>query len=248
MPRWPSMPDPMYQREAVKNRPPPGPPGVGVNPGRQGLRWRATVRSPIGLLRRTVKVRDGVVGAGMSRFPGRARRAPSSEHGQNDWTQRPENGHDVAFMVSWAGQRMANSTPAHGGEGYVLWTERWNVLYVGDSLGGGGRRWRCPSSWRPNLRSRPRSRRRTPPVARTTIQSAWPSVVNATWFEESWDSGDALGGSSGDHLVTAQANYQNTKNGPFYWATFVSPCTFNPASPRHCVYATATSFHVWTAR
>lgn len=72
--------------------------------------------------------------------------------------------------------------------------------------------------------------------------------TNATWFEETWDPGDALGGSLADKLGTNLANYANAENGGFFWASFPSTCKYNPAAPRHCVRVNSTSFNVWTDR
>jgi hypothetical protein len=71
---------------------------------------------------------------------------------------------------------------------------------------------------------------------------------NATWFEEAWDSGDALGGSIGDHERTNQANYQNTKGGGFFFTNFPTTCTFPQSVPRHCVQVNSNTFDVWTDR
>lgn len=72
--------------------------------------------------------------------------------------------------------------------------------------------------------------------------------TNAVWFEETWDNGDALGGSAGNHLTTALANYANAENGGFFWTNFTGACTYPQGAPRHCSRVDATTFDVWTDR
>ncbi len=72
--------------------------------------------------------------------------------------------------------------------------------------------------------------------------------TRAWWFSETWDNGDALGGSVGDPLSTTLTNYANAENGGFFWTSLAGSCRFNPAAPYHCVVTTGTSFNVWTER
>ena len=70
----------------------------------------------------------------------------------------------------------------------------------------------------------------------------------AWWFSETWDDGDALGGSAGNHLTTALTNYANLEDGGFFWTNLSGSCRFNPAAPYHCQIASTTSFDTWTER
>jgi hypothetical protein len=77
----------------------------------------------------------------------------------------------------------------------------------------------------------------------------WTPTI-AWWFNESWDNGDALGGTSANHLRTSYMRYANTENGAFSYTGF-SPsanCTFNPGSGRFCDIVSSTSYDAWTNR
>ncbi len=72
--------------------------------------------------------------------------------------------------------------------------------------------------------------------------------TRAQWFSETWDDGDALGGSVGNTLVTSSTNYANSENGGFFWTNLSAPCRFADDGPRHCRIVNATSLKTWTER
>jgi hypothetical protein len=75
----------------------------------------------------------------------------------------------------------------------------------------------------------------------------------AEWFSETWDAGDALGGSVGNKLVTNSTNYANAENGGFFWTSFGGPypnesCSFEPGGVRKCQITGGQKFQTWTDR
>lgn len=85
---------------------------------------------------------------------------------------------------------------------------------------------------------------------RTSIAESelcWTPTV-AWWFSETWDSGDALGGSLGDKLRTQLTNYATAETGGFTFTAFSGACTFNWSAPYHCSRINGTTFDVWTDR
>lgn len=77
--------------------------------------------------------------------------------------------------------------------------------------------------------------------------------AEAVWFSETWDTGDALGGSVGNKLVTNSTNYANAENGGFFWTNFPGPfpneaCSAEPGGVRKCQITGAQKFQTWTDR
>jgi hypothetical protein len=75
----------------------------------------------------------------------------------------------------------------------------------------------------------------------------------AEWFSETWDPGDALGGTVGNKLRTASTNYANAEDGGFFWTSFPGPfpneaCSQEPGGVYKCRIANATAFDAWTDR
>lgn len=77
----------------------------------------------------------------------------------------------------------------------------------------------------------------------------WTPTI-AWWFSESWDDGDALGGSVGNKLRTKLTNYANVENGQFFWTSFnaANACSFPQGAPRFCDVIDGTTFDTWTNR
>jgi hypothetical protein len=72
----------------------------------------------------------------------------------------------------------------------------------------------------------------------------------AVWFGESWDWGDAIGGTAGDPFAFTDMAYQNTENGPFYDTSF-SPTAYcnwidNNGNPYDCGISGAQTVNIWT--
>jgi len=72
--------------------------------------------------------------------------------------------------------------------------------------------------------------------------------TRAQWFSETWDDGDAVGGSAGNPLVTSSTNYANAENGGFFWTSLSAPCRFAGDTIRHCSIVSSTSLKTWTER
>lgn len=74
--------------------------------------------------------------------------------------------------------------------------------------------------------------------------------TRAVWFGESWDSGDAIGGSAGNHVKLTSAHYEATVGG-----TWSSP-SFNPGAncplitlPKYkCVAQNGQAIDFWTVQ
>ncbi len=85
-------------------------------------------------------------------------------------------------------------------------------------------------------------------VASVAERSICWTPTRAQWFSETWDDGDALGGSAGNPLVTSSTNYANAENGGFFWTSLSAPCRFPGDSLRHCSIVSPTSLKTWTER
>lgn len=81
-------------------------------------------------------------------------------------------------------------------------------------------------------------------------QVCW-TPKSATWFAESWDFGDALGGSAGNKFSQTTLRMQNSQNG-----TWVSPslnaanaCSIRePEAIFKCDITSSDAFQAWTDR
>ncbi len=74
--------------------------------------------------------------------------------------------------------------------------------------------------------------------------------TSASWFGESWDYGDAIGGSVTNKLRFRYVAYANCENCGFVSAGLSDPCNVNiPAGyPYYCDVIDGTTFDVWTNR
>lgn len=73
----------------------------------------------------------------------------------------------------------------------------------------------------------------------------------ASWFGESWDTGDAIGGSVGDHLRISSTNTASVENGGFTFTGFnaAAACTYGVVSgPYFCDLINGTTLDIWTNR
>lgn len=73
----------------------------------------------------------------------------------------------------------------------------------------------------------------------------------ASWFGESWDIGDAIGGSVGDHLRVTSTNTTAAENGGFTFTGFnaAAACSYGIVSgPFFCDIINGTTLDVWTDR
>lgn len=69
----------------------------------------------------------------------------------------------------------------------------------------------------------------------------------AQWFGESWDAGDAIGGTSANKFRFSSAQYANSEGGAFTNTSF-SSCNINSGSIYKCSVVSGTSFDIWTSR
>jgi hypothetical protein len=72
----------------------------------------------------------------------------------------------------------------------------------------------------------------------------------ASWFGESWDAGDAIGGTSADHLTFGSMRYATTEGGAFTY-TNLNPsaaCNLGSGSPYFCDILGPSLIDVWTSR
>ena len=73
--------------------------------------------------------------------------------------------------------------------------------------------------------------------------------TSASWFGESFDAGDAIGGTSADHFRFTSTYYASSENGAFVATSLVDPCNYagtNP--PYYCDVINSTTFDIWTSR
>lgn len=77
----------------------------------------------------------------------------------------------------------------------------------------------------------------------------WTATV-ASWFGESWDVGDAIGGTAANKFRISSTNYANAENGAFAWTTFnaAAACNISVGAPYLCDIVNATTIDVWTNR
>jgi hypothetical protein len=73
----------------------------------------------------------------------------------------------------------------------------------------------------------------------------------ASWFGESWDIGDAIGGSLGNHLRVTETNRTSCENCGFVYTSFnaSAACNYGTVSgPFFCDIINGTTLDVWTNR
>ncbi len=72
----------------------------------------------------------------------------------------------------------------------------------------------------------------------------------STWFGETWDAGDQLGGTQASHLPITSMNYANAEDGGFFWTNLdaAQACNYNAAPPAaySCDITTTRSIDIWT--
>lgn len=77
------------------------------------------------------------------------------------------------------------------------------------------------------------------------------SPGRSSWFGETWDRGDQMGGTAGSHLPVTLMNYANAENGGFYWTSLTvgQSCNYdnNPPAAYRCSITTSKSIDIWTA-
>ena len=85
---------------------------------------------------------------------------------------------------------------------------------------------------------------------KTSIPESWIcwTPTRAWWFSETWDGGDALGGSLSNHLRTISTNYANAEDGGFFWTGLAAPCKWPGGGIYHCTVVSATQVDTWTDR
>lgn len=76
------------------------------------------------------------------------------------------------------------------------------------------------------------------------------SPGHSSWFGETWDKGDRVGGTAASPLPVTLMNYTTTENGDFVW-TNLTPgpqCNYDNAPPAayQCAIASSTSIRIWT--
>jgi hypothetical protein len=71
-----------------------------------------------------------------------------------------------------------------------------------------------------------------------------------TWFAESWDAGDALGGTSSNHFRVSAMATQSLTTGTWSNTSFdpLSTCNLTAGIPYHCDIVSSNSFDTWTLR
>ncbi len=73
--------------------------------------------------------------------------------------------------------------------------------------------------------------------------------ARATWTGESWDAGDAIGGSAGNNFAMTGAAYQTSVGGGWLSPGFVSGANCNLRSAKYeCVTPSSTSVIYWTTQ
>lgn len=72
----------------------------------------------------------------------------------------------------------------------------------------------------------------------------------SSWFGETWDSGDQLGGSQSSHLPVTLMNYANAEDGGFFWTNFdaAQACNYSAAPPAaySCDITDTRTIEIWT--
>jgi hypothetical protein len=71
----------------------------------------------------------------------------------------------------------------------------------------------------------------------------------ASFFGETWDTGDQLGGTSSSHLASTLVNFTNTENGGFVWANWSASASCNydtNSAPFRCDLTSSRSLDLWT--
>lgn len=74
--------------------------------------------------------------------------------------------------------------------------------------------------------------------------------TDASWFGESWDVGDAIGGTAANKFRISSTNYANAENGGFFWTAFdaVPDCNISVGGPYLCDIVNGTTIDIWTNR
>lgn len=76
------------------------------------------------------------------------------------------------------------------------------------------------------------------------------SPGRATWFAETWDSGDRIGGTEADHVSVTSMNYATAAGGGFFYTNFNAsdPCNYSvdPPTAYKCDITSAKSIDLWT--
>ncbi len=73
----------------------------------------------------------------------------------------------------------------------------------------------------------------------------------SSWFGETWDAGDQMGGTAANHLTVASMNYANAENGGFFWTNFdaAQACNYSAAAPAayKCDITGTRAIDIWTS-
>lgn len=74
--------------------------------------------------------------------------------------------------------------------------------------------------------------------------------TDASWFGESWDVGDAIGGTAANKFRISSTNYANAENGGFFWTAFdaAPDCNISVGAPYLCDIVNGTTIDIWTNR
>lgn len=76
------------------------------------------------------------------------------------------------------------------------------------------------------------------------------TATDASWFGESWDVGDAIGGTVANKFRISLTNYANAENGGFFWTAFnaAANCNISVGAPYLCDIVNGTTIDIWTNR
>lgn len=89
----------------------------------------------------------------------------------------------------------------------------------------------------------------TQQVAITESAICWTGG-RATWFGETWDAGDQMGGTDGSRMSVGSMNYSNTEDGGFVWTNLdaAQACNYSAAAPAayRCDITGTRTIQVWT--
>lgn len=77
------------------------------------------------------------------------------------------------------------------------------------------------------------------------------SPIQSSWFGETWDAGDQMGGSAASHMHVTLMNYATTENGGFFWTNFNAANACNYAAGQapaayQCDIVDTRSVDIWT--
>lgn len=76
------------------------------------------------------------------------------------------------------------------------------------------------------------------------------SPARSTWFGETWDKGDRIGGTAANPLPVTLMNYATSENGGFFWTSLTAGQVCNisndPPAAYQCETVSSKSIEIWT--